>query len=89
MAAPIIDCRGVSVRFGGVHALRGDRDKAIEVLGHALSAGFAKAEYLETDPDLASVRSDERFAQLMTAAEINAGAKNLAQAGGPCECSAH
>jgi Flp pilus assembly protein TadD len=52
-----------------VHALKGDSDAAFAALDQAIAAGFHHAEHLEKDADLASLRSDARFAQMMSAAE--------------------
>jgi Flp pilus assembly protein TadD len=52
-----------------VHALQGDADAAFAALDQAIAAGFHHAEHLEKDADLASLRSDARFAQMMAAAE--------------------
>ncbi len=50
------------------YALKGDRDRAFEWLEKAMDAGFELAHYMERDDDLDSLRSDQRFAQLRSAA---------------------
>ncbi len=47
-----------------LHALGGDADTAITTLEKAIAAGFAHAEALDRDEDLASLREDPRFAAL-------------------------
>lgn len=47
-----------------VHALKGDADQAFAWLEKAIDAGFADADLLETDSDLAGIRADPRFAKL-------------------------
>ena len=43
-----------------------DIDKAFEMLGKAIDEGFANRNSLETDTDLSSLRTDARFAQLLS-----------------------
>lgn len=52
-----------------VHALKGDKDSAFAALEQSIAAGFHKAEYLDKDTDLASLRSDVRFAQMKASAK--------------------
>ncbi len=47
------------------HALLGERERAFAALGRALAMGFLDLELLRTDGDLASIRSDARFARLV------------------------
>jgi tetratricopeptide (TPR) repeat protein len=45
------------------YALKKDKDKAFATLEKAVQAGFARLADLETDPDLAGLRADPRWAQ--------------------------
>lgn len=55
-----------------VHALQGDKDAAFAALDKAITAGFHKADYLEKDTDLASLRDDARFSATLDAARAKA-----------------
>ncbi|HUS65409.1 MAG TPA: hypothetical protein VMZ28_12740 [Kofleriaceae bacterium] len=55
-----------------VHALRGDKNAAFAALDRAIAAGFHKADYLEKDTDLASLRDDARFSATLDAARAKA-----------------
>lgn len=48
-----------------VYALLGERDKAIDCLEKSLTRGWGQREWMEHDPDLASVRDHPRFQQMM------------------------
>jgi hypothetical protein len=48
-------------------ALSGDRDRAIASLRSAIDAGFRDWEWIERDVDLASLRADARYSELMKA----------------------
>ncbi len=50
-----------------VKARLGDRDRAVEALGRSIELGFRAWEWIETDPDLASVRADPRYASILRA----------------------
>ncbi len=47
------------------HAMLGHTDEAIAALGRAADAGFTGVEHARKDSDLASVRADARFEQVM------------------------
>jgi len=47
----------------------GDRDEAVALLERALKDGYRKVAELRSDPDLDSLRQDERFAKMVKAAE--------------------
>lgn len=47
------------------YALSGDRDKALDAVGRAVAAGFRSKGLLQGDPDLASIREDGRFKELI------------------------
>lgn len=51
------------------YARLGDKEKAFEWLTKALQAGFAQVALLKTDVDLASLRDDARFTELLTLAD--------------------
>jgi len=46
-------------------ALTGKREEAFSAMEHAVMLGYDDAEYMTTDPDLASVRNDPRFPKLL------------------------
>jgi Flp pilus assembly protein TadD len=80
-AATFEDQRAVALyNIACVHALDGDRDAAFASLDKAIAAGFYKTKYLEEDSDLASLRSDARFAARvkMASANVAAGEKEMA-----------
>jgi hypothetical protein len=47
------------------HARLGQKDKAFENLDKAIQAGFNNRQLLTTDDDLASLRDDARYTQLL------------------------
>jgi carboxyl-terminal processing protease len=49
------------------YALLGETDRALASLQGAVDAGFAGADRLAQDPDLASIRSDPRFTEILFA----------------------
>jgi hypothetical protein len=49
-----------------VYSLGNQTDKAFEMLNKAIDEGFANRNTMETDTDLAPIRSDSRFQQLLT-----------------------
>ncbi len=48
-----------------LYALLGETDKSLDCLEKAFSKGFGYREWIENDPDFASLRSDPRFQALM------------------------
>jgi hypothetical protein len=48
-------------------ALQGDRDGALDYLRRAIDSGYRNWAWIEQDPDLAGVRADRRFAELLAA----------------------
>jgi hypothetical protein len=62
-----------------VHAARGDRDQAFAALEQASQNGFARFADAETDPDLAPLRADGRWAPTV---------KRMADAAFPCRAAA-
>lgn len=46
-------------------ALAGEKEKAIDAAGRAVEAGFREKSLFERDPDLASIREEARFKQLI------------------------
>jgi tetratricopeptide (TPR) repeat protein len=58
--------RGVAwYNLGCAYARVDKDDQALTALGHAVDEGFATRENLAGDPDLAPLRSDPRFAELL------------------------
>lgn len=51
------------------YARMGEKEKAFEWLTKALKAGFAQVALLKTDADLASLRDDARFTELLALAD--------------------
>jgi len=47
------------------YSLAGDRERAFELLDTAVERGWNDAEHLETDPDLAGLRDDPRWAPIV------------------------
>jgi len=54
--------------LGCARALLGEHDAAFEALEQALAAGFKNVSLLKSDADLASLRDDARFAELIESA---------------------
>jgi tetratricopeptide (TPR) repeat protein len=52
------------------YALAKDKEKALEWLGKAVSAGFDRSQQLKTDADLASLRDDPRFKAIEAQAAV-------------------
>jgi tetratricopeptide (TPR) repeat protein len=48
------------------YALSGEKEKAIDAAGRAIDAGMRVKAAYQRDPDLASIREDPRFQQLIT-----------------------
>ncbi len=55
-----------------VYALKGNSDKALTWLEKSVEAGFSQRQQMQTDPDLESIRSDERFARIMDGLKVQA-----------------
>jgi tetratricopeptide (TPR) repeat protein len=55
-----------------VHALEGKRDRAFAALEQSIRAGYSGTRHMRRDPDLASLRSDSRFAAAIASARANA-----------------
>lgn len=62
----------VAYRSAAAHAARGDLDAAFAALSSALDAGFPLPDRLRADADLATLRDDPRFAEMVQRAEVNA-----------------
>ncbi|MFC1475625.1 protein kinase [Candidatus Zixiibacteriota bacterium] len=57
---------GVRYNVACLFALEGQKERAIDSLEKAFQAGFANMEWVEKDPDLASLRDDPRLQALLT-----------------------
>lgn len=53
-----------------IHAIQGDKDGAIEALAEAIDAGFSDLAWAAKDGDLAPLRADPRFAQLVAGRKV-------------------
>lgn len=62
----------VRYRVARAYARMGDAAKALEALEQLVQGGFVNGQLLETDADLASLRSDARFAAVVQQARRNA-----------------
>ncbi len=60
------DDAGVCYNVACLLALEGERDDAIEHLQRATRVGFGHRDWIEHDPDLASLRDDPRFQELIS-----------------------
>ena len=50
-----------------VYASVDEQEKAIDALERAVDSGFGQREWLETDPDLASIRGTPRYNAILKA----------------------
>lgn len=58
--------RGVAYyNMACVYAISKQTDKAFEMLGKAIDAGYTDRSQFETDTDLTSIRNDPRFTQIL------------------------
>ena len=71
-AAAGVSDLGVGFRQAGALAALGRVDDAFAALGRSLDAGFPVVSRLEQDPDLAPLRADARFAEVLRRADRNA-----------------
>ncbi len=58
---------GVCYNVACLFALEGETDRALEQLKSAFRVGFGHRDWVEQDPDLASLRDDPRFQALLVA----------------------
>ena len=56
---------GIKYNVACFYAIEGESDRAIDILGQALDAGFGRRDWLDNDPDLDSLRDDDRFRALL------------------------
>ncbi len=50
-----------------VHALKGERQPALDSLKEAIDAGYRNWDWIDQDPDLVSLRADPEYGRLMSA----------------------
>ena len=62
---------GAMVRVARAYARKNDREKAFEWLEKAARAGFGQYQFLSADPDMANLRGDSRFKDVLTQIERN------------------
>ena len=55
-----------------IHALRGQTNEAFKLLKKSVEEGFRNTEHIEKDDDLASLREDPRFQQILDISEAQA-----------------
>ena len=53
------------------HALVGNREEAFETLEEAIRLGYREPAHMREDPDLASIREDPRFREILERLEEN------------------
>jgi tetratricopeptide (TPR) repeat protein len=65
--ATLLDPQDAGVRYNVacLHALEGASERALDELAEVLRAGFGNRDWIQRDPDLASVRDLPRFKALM------------------------
>ncbi len=56
---------GIKYNVACFYAIEGESDRAIDILGQALEAGFGRRDWIDNDPDLDSLRADSRFRELL------------------------
>lgn len=56
---------GIKYNVACFYALEGEPDRAIDILRQALDAGFGRRDWIDNDPDLDSLRDDNRFRDLL------------------------
>lgn len=56
---------GVRYNVACLYALEGERDRAMKTLEECVDLGFTNREWIAQDPDLASLRDDDRFWRLV------------------------
>ena len=67
VAAEYEDYRGIATyNLGCAWALKGEHERAYVALNKAVKFGFIDLKKYENDPDLDSLRSDDRFSQLIS-----------------------
>ena len=85
-AASFPKLRGIAMyNVACVHALQGDAEQAFAALDEAVAAGFAGADHMEKDPDLAALRADPRFAAAVGRARSNPQVAKKDKAAHTCE----
>lgn len=61
----------VTYNLACLEALGGENEAAFEWLTYSVETGYMDPAWMQEDPDLESLRSDERFAPLVDAASAN------------------
>lgn len=62
----------VGYNYAATYALLGDREQALERITTAVKDGSTQVNKLKSDPDLAGLRDDPRFEELVRQADVNA-----------------
>lgn len=80
-----MDCM-VMYNLACLEAIKGNTDEAITWLEGSVDAGYGDPDWMVADEDLASLREDARFADLVEAAEVNheEACTGPCSEGGPC-----
>lgn len=64
--------------LGGVAAARGDRAAALRYFREAVELGYSRSDWMLRDPNLARLRDDPDFQEIVAAAKANQAASGQA-----------